>query len=545
MVSKNIIYKCFIGVIVAQSINIQAQTKTAPAVKPKIAAAAVNKPAAKPVDMDDPIAVANMKFEAKNYEDALADYLKLLEGNEKNAFYNFRVGACYVETNLDKLKAKTFIELAITEPNVDKSLLYYYAKSLTFHLEFDKATEQFKKYLATPAGKAMEKEVQHKIDRCQNGKELVKFPIAVTFENLGKEINSPFADYSPFISEGENFLMYNSLRPDNSVKKSDGKYASNVYISEVKDGKWQQGEDIGENVNTKEGDEEIVGVCADGNTLIFSFDNKEGKGDVFVGPKMDNQILKPFKVNPNINGAKSEESSASISPDGKTLYFSSNRPGGLGGFDIYRTRVLPNGEWGEAYNLGPDVNTALDDDFPNISLDGYTLYFSSKGHNSMGGYDIFKSEILPDTLNFGPAKNIGYPINTPFDDKNLCMSDKGRYGYMAALRKEGQGDLDVYRLIFKGVDAELTVVKGYLKVNKTDKIPANAMIEVFEAKSNNTFGQYKVNAQTGKYVMILPPGKYYIEVRSLGYKAHSEDLIILDKGSFVPTMEKDMNLLPE
>lgn len=130
------------------------------------------------------------------------------------------------------------------------------------------------------------------------------------------------------------------------MKKADGKYASNVYISEVKDGKWQQGDDIGETVNTKDGDEEIVGVCADGNTLIFSFDNKEGKGDVFVGPKMDNQILKPFKVNPNINSDKFEESSASISPDGKTLYFASNRPGGQGGFDIYRTRILPSGRMG-------------------------------------------------------------------------------------------------------------------------------------------------------------------------------------------------------
>lgn len=520
-----------------------AQTKTAPAAKPK--SATTSAAAAKVVDINDPVAVADMKFNAKNYEDALADYIKLLEGNEKNAFYNYRVGACYVETNVDKLKAKTFLELAATDAAVDKMFAYTYARALTFHLEFDKAIEQYKKFLASPSGKAMEKEVQHEIEMCQNAKELIKFPVAVTFENLGQEINSPFADYSPFISEGETFLMYNSQRPDNAVKKADGKYASNVYISSVKEGKWQQGEDIGETVNTKDGDEEIVGVCADGNTLIFSFDNKDGKGDVFVGPKMDNQILKPFKVNPNINSTKYEESSASISPDGKTLYFASNRPGGLGGFDIYRTRILPSGEWGEAYNLGPDVNTAFDEDFPNISLDGYTLYFSSKGHNSMGGYDVFKSEILPDTLNFGPPKNVGYPINTPFDDKNLCMSGKGRYGYMAALRKEGQGDLDVYRIVFKGVDAELTVVKGMLRVNKTDKIPANAMIEVFEAKSNNTFGQYKVNALTGKYVMILPPGKYYLEVRSQGYKAHSEELIILDKGSFVPSIEKDMNLLPE
>jgi hypothetical protein len=541
MMSKNIFITCLTATLFIHTAIAHAQTKTGGAVKAKAPVPAIPKS----LDMSDPVAVANMKFMAKNYEDALSDYLKLLEANEKNAFYNYRVGACYIETNVDKLKAKTFLELAANEPNVDKMFAFTFAKALTFHLEFDKAIEQYKKFMETPTGKAMEKAVQHEIEMCQNAKELVKSPIAVTFENLGKDINSPFADYSPFISEGEDFLMFNSQRPDNSVKKADGKYASNVYISSVKDGKWQLAEDIGETVNTKDGDEEIVGVCADGNTLIFSFDNKEGKGDVFVGPKMDNQILKPFKVNPNINSSNFEESSASISPDGKTLYFASNRAGGLGGFDIYRTRILPSGEWGEAYNLGPDVNTAYDEDFPNISIDGYTLYYSSKGHNSMGGYDIFKSEILPDTLNFGPAKNVGYPINTPFDDKNLCISGRGRYGYMAALRKEGLGDLDVYRVIFKGVDAELTVVKGVLKENKTDKVPANAMIEVFEAKSNNTFGQYKVNAQTGKYVMILPPGKYYLEVRAQGYKAHSEDLIILDKGSFVPSMQKDMNLLPE
>ncbi len=541
MMSKNIFITCFACSMFIQVASVNAQTKTNTPAKAKAPVAAT----AKAVDMSDPIAVADMKFNAKNFEDALGDYLKLLEGNEKNAFYNYRVGACYVETNVDKLKAKTFLELASSDANVDKMYSYTYAKALTFHLEFDKAIEQFKKFIATPAGKATEKQVLHEIEMCQNAKELIKSPVAVTFENLGTEINSPFADYSPFISEGEDFLMFNSQRPDNSVKKADGKYASNVYISSVKEGKWQQVDDIGETVNTKEGDEEIVGVCADGNTLIFSFDNLEGKGDVFIGPKMDNQIQKPLKVNPNINSSNYEESSASISPDGKTLYFSSNRPGGLGGFDIYRTRILPSGEWGEAYNLGPDVNSAYDEDFPNISLDGYTLFYSSKGHNSMGGYDIFKSEILPDTLNFGPAKNIGYPISTPFDDRNLCMSGKGRYGYMAALRKGGQGDLDVYRIIFKGVDAELTVVKGVLKVFKSDKIPANAMIEVFELKSNNTFGQYKVNPQTGKFIMILPPGAYSLDVMAPGYKTHSENITILDKGSFVPSMEINMNLLPE
>ncbi len=539
--SVKILYRCFVILFFTHLVLCQAQTTTT---KPKPHASAPAKPA-KPIDSNDPVAVADLKFNTGNFEDALVDYLKLLEGNEKNIFYNYRVGVCYIETNLDKKKAQTFLELAITEPNVDKKFYFYLGKAYTFNLEFDKAIEQYKKFLATPAGSGREKEIKREIEMCQNGKELIKYPVSVTFENLGKEINSPFADFSPFISEDENFLMYNSQRPDNAIKKPNGKYTSNVYISTVKDGKWQPSEEIGQSVNTTEGDEEIVGVCADGNTLIFSYDNKEGKGDIFVGPKMDDQILKPFKVNPNINNPKTEENSATISPDGRTLYFASNRPGGLGGFDIYRSKILPSGEWGEAFNLGPDVNTPYDEDFPNISLDGFTLYFSSKGHNSMGGYDIFKSEMLTDSLNFGAAKNIGSPINTPGDDQNLCMSKKGRYGYMAALRSEGLGDLDIYRITFNGVDAELTVVKGVVKENRTEKIPAGATIEVFETKSNNTFGQYKINATTGKFAMILPPGKYYVEVTAQGYKTHSEDLIILDKGSYVPTIEKNMFILPE
>ncbi|MCC6252058.1 MAG: PD40 domain-containing protein [Bacteroidia bacterium] len=537
---KNIIGTSFLAIFLLYGAYTHAQTKTPAAAKSQ-PASVKQTPAPNP---NDPVAVANYKFINKNYEEALGDYLKLLEGNEKNAFYNYRVGVCYVETNINKVKAKTFLEFAVTDPNVDKMQLYYYAKSLAFNLEFDKAIEQYNKFLATAAGKEMEKGVKREIEMCNNGKDLMKKTIPVTFENLGKEINSPFADYNPFISEDENFLMYNSQRPDNSKKRADGKYASNVYISAVKDGKWTAGEDIGENVNTVEGDEEIVGVCADGNTLIFYFDNKEGKGDIFVGPKMENEILKPYKLNTNINSVKYDESSATISPDGRTMYFASNRPGGLGGYDIYRARILPSGEWGEAYNLGPNVNTPYDDDFPNISLNGNTLYFSSKGHNSMGGYDVFKSEILEDSLNFSPAVNIGYPVNTPFDDKNLCMSGKGRYGYMAALRSEGLGDLDIYRITFKGVDPELSVVKGILSSN-TGKVPEGATIEVFESKSNNTFGQYKVNPSTGKYVMILPPGAYFIEVSAKGFKTHSENITILDKGSFVPVIEKDMRMLSE
>jgi tetratricopeptide (TPR) repeat protein len=492
-------------------------------------------------------ASAEQKFVAGNYDGALVEYLRLLETDSKNEIYNLRVAICYLETNIEKCKALPFLEFLGNQPKQTTGVQYYLGVAYSYCNKFDNAIEAYKKALAQTLPAGIEKaKIERRIEWASNAKELMRAPIPVAFENLGPNINSPFADYSPFISSDENFLMYNSNRPDESIMKSDGKYAANVYLSKVKEGKWQRAENIGEQVNTPEGDEEIVGVCADGNTLIYSFENKTVKGDILVGPKMEDEILVPFKVSPNIN-SDSVESAAAISPDGRVLYFASNRPGGLGGFDIYRSMILPNGEWGEAFNLGPNINTPFDENFPNISMNGRELYFSSMGHNSMGGYDIFKSELAEDGINFGKASNMGYPVNTAMDDRNLCMSQNGKYAYLSTIRKgkDSMGDLDIYRVVFKSVDGELTVIKGVV----SSSIPATKItacnIEVIEAKSNETYGTYKVNAANGKYVIVLPPGQYYLQIDGTGFKSLSENVNVLDKGSFVPLIEKNFTIQPK
>jgi hypothetical protein len=498
-----------------------------------------------PVWAQDLATEADKKFKAGNYDGALIDYLKLHEKDGKSELYNFRLGICYLETSIDKCKALPFLEYITTLPKFDPMGYYYQAQAYAQCLRFENAIDAYLKFLKQPqlpAGITKE-HIDRLMEMCQNGRDLMGKRVNVAFENLGPNINSPFADYSPFISAEETFLMYNSRRPDDAKLLPNGKYSANVYISSVKDGKWQKSEDIGTNVNTVDGDEEIIGVCADGNTLIFNFNNALGKDDIFVGPKLGNEILPPAKLNVNVNST-SAENGASISPDGRTLYFASNRPGGLGGFDIYRCKILPDGQWGEAYNLGPNINTPYDEDFPNISLDGQVLYFSSKGHNSMGGYDIFRADLLEDGIEFGPPVNMGYPVNTPMDDMNLCMSGKGRYGYMSTLRKDGLGDLDIYRITFNDVDPELTVVKGIVKSANPAKTVGAASVEVIDSKTNETFGYYKVNPNNGKYAIVLPPGKYYLQIDKEGFKSFSENITILDKGSYVPMIEKDITLYP-
>jgi hypothetical protein len=485
-------------------------------------------------------------FMFKNYPDALVEYLKRMGQFPKDNRLAFQVGLCYMYMNGDKSRAIPFLEPLALDPDKNPGIYFYLGKAYTYANKFDQALKYFNlaKEKATSPDADI-KTIDREIEMCNNAKDLMSKATDVNFENLGTKINTPYADYSPFISYDESFLIYNSRQEGDGVKQANGEFTSDVYISEVYMGDWQQGTNVGEVINTKAGDEQIMGVSADGLTLIFNYNQTggQGLGDIFVGPKFQNQILKPFKVNENIN-SKFFENSATISPDGKTLYFSSDRPGGFGGFDLYRSLILPNGEWSEALNLGPDINTAYDEDFPFLSMDGNVLYFASKGHNSMGGFDVFKSDFSEEKNQWGIPLNLGFPVNNAYDNNGICMSGKGRYGYVSAIRPEGKGDLDIYRVTFNTVDAELTVVKGVIGSGDGGNKLLNPTLTVLNASTNKVVGDYIPNPITNKYVVILPPGEYFLKVKCGGYQDYKEKISIMGKGSFVPSMEKNVTMLP-
>jgi hypothetical protein len=220
--------------------------------------------------------------------------------------------------------------------------------------------------------------------------------------------------------------------------------------------------------------------------------------------------------------------------EGKLIYFASNRKGGFGGTDIYSCQKLPNGKWSEAKNLGPKINTLLDEDFPNLSPDASTLYFSSKGHSSMGGYDIFKATLNESSTAFTDVKNIGYPVNTSYDDLNFRISKSGRYGYVSSLRGGGNGDYDIYRVSFNDVEMDHTVLIGDLVAKDTlNKIEfRDTFISVNNTITNEIVGNYLPNPSNGRFIIILPPGKYTVLVESPGFKDNKYPLEILDKVSY-------------
>ena len=267
----------------------------------------------------------------------------------------------------------------------------------------------------------------------------------LTFENLGKNINTEFADYFGFVPSDESFIVFNSKRSEAKQRNPDGNYNSSIYISKVKDGVFQKAKPMAPPINTTSGDAEVIGLSANGDVMLIYYNDFNGSDDIYIslGDK-NNNFKKPEPLPDNINSPKGTEIAASITADGGTIYFASYRSGGTGGTDIYVCKKLPTGVWGPAQNLGADINTNMNEDFPNISPDGKTLYFSSSGHTSMGGYDIFKAEWDEPSQKWVNVKNMGYPISSTDDDYNFRISKSGRFGYISSTRDKGFGDIDIY-----------------------------------------------------------------------------------------------------
>ena len=505
--------------------------------------------AQKAVVKADP-AVANQKFIDNNFEGALEEYLQLLEKEPENEKYNYRIGVCYLNTNINRKKAIPYFEALVhNHPRYEPDALYLLGRSYHFAYRFDdalKAYNQFKKDGKGSSGNL--KDVDREIQNCYNAKELMKFPLDVTFENLGKNINTQYDDYWPFIPSDESFLVFNSKRPDGgAVMEMNGDYASGVFVSKVSNGVFTKAKNIGPPINTSEGDEEVIGLSASGETMLLYYDNMQGVGDIYLAEADKKGNFKKADIlDQSINSVNGFEISAAITNDGMTIYFTSDRKGGLGGTDIWMSRKLPTGHWGEATNMGPEVNTDMDEDFPSVSPDGKTLYFSSKGHTSMGGYDIFKMEWDEVNQKWTNPKNLGYPINTPEDNMNFRISETGRFGYISAIRDEGFGNLDIYRVTFNNVEPKYSILKGRISsIDTLKKINySDVFITVINDKNQENIGNYVPNSNTGKYVIIVPPGVYSINVEMSGFQPYSFKQSVVDKSSFKTEIDREIKLLP-
>jgi len=493
---------------------------------------------------------ADAFFSQEDFDDALEAYLTLLDKYPDNELYNYRAGVCYLNTNIDKTKAIPYLEVSSHAKKHSPNALYLLARAYQYAYRFDDAIKTFGDFKTEGKGAPENiKDADVQIQYCMNAKELMKFPVNVTFENLGKNINSGYDDYYPFVPTDESFILFNSKREGVGKEKvSANNFTPSIYISYVKDGQFQPASAIGQPIDAVGKSEEIVGLSKEGDYMLFYYFKKDDFGSIYYSTDNGGKNFStPVPLPESINLKNQHQIAASITADGNTIYFASDRAGGMGGIDIYSCKKLPNGSWGTAQNVGPAVNTSSNEDFPNISPDGKTLYFSSQGHTGMGGYDIYKAT-WNDSLNqWGSVQNMGYPINTPDDDMNFRLSANGGYGYISQVRKGGLGGLDIYRIRFNDVEERYSVVKGLVSsADTTAKIKSfsDVMISVFVAKTNELYGNYIPNGTTGRYVMILPAGKYHASIQVDGFQEYKEDINIEDKGSFKTEIDQNLSLTP-
>jgi TPR repeat protein len=494
-----------------------------------------------PVKVYEP-ADAREHFQHNNFLMAMKVYRELLKTDPTNEEYNLNMGICYLQTNVNKAAAIPYLEKASKNPKSDPEVWYHLGRAYHYAHKFDEAIKAYTKYKQLSPKEGAKADRQ--IEMCDNGRQLVKFPVDVKFENLGKEVNSEFPDYYPFVSNDESILLFTSRKAGNvgNQMEVDGYYSSDIYMSQVKNGVWQKPRNIGPPINTRL-DEQVVGLTGDGNRMIVYIDHIDSLGNIYISEKKTS-FGKLVKLNNNVNSGL--ETAGAISPDGNIIFFASERDGGQGETDIYMARKLPNGQWALPQNLGPSINTRYREDFPRLADDGRTLYFSSQGHSSMGDFDVFKSVWDEENNSWSAPKNLGYPLNTADDDRQICITSDQRAAYVSRAREGGSGDLDLYRVTFNdGESSRYTIVTG--NVLTGDTTAAGRKVEAIITATNSQNPDdlpltFTPIPSSGKYVMALPPGKWVINIEATGFKPYVDTIILYDLGSFQPEMKKDFPL---
>ncbi|HTL82246.1 MAG TPA: hypothetical protein VL651_11100 [Bacteroidia bacterium] len=503
-----------------------------------------------PGNYKDNLLQGNQLIEEKNYPMALLYFTEAYKVDSTNANINYKMGIAYLYSYSDKKKALPYLRYAAKnvtrnydpyEPKIKQApenTFYYLAMAYHYNYQFDSAIMYFESWKAILGTKDPDatKDIDIRINWAKNAKDFMATPSPVTITNMGDSINGPTADYSPVISIDENTIIFTSRRY--GERGIDGEFYEDILISEKKpDGTWTAAHPISPYINTAT-NEASISLSTDGNTLFLYRD--DGGGDIYSSTFMNGGWMTPVPVGGDVN-TKYWETHACLSADQNTLYFVSDRPGGFGGRDIYRCVRLGNGKWSKALNLGPTVNTPEDEDAPFIHPDQKTLFFSSKGHKSMGGFDIFFTS-KDDSDKWIEPVNIGYPINTPDDDIFYCTSPDGKRSYFSSVRDGGYGEKDIYMAeIQQPVTEGLTLLKG--RVYNADGSPLTARVEIDVTNSNtgDPAGQYKPNAN-GKFTIILAAGATYQISYMVDDKEYSNEIIDVPAGSEFNVIDRAIDL---
>lgn len=484
-------------------------------------------------------------YDEKNYLLALPIYEQLYKNHPKEDFLRYIYGRCALYRSDKHGEALELLRRVYTKNKKVDNITYDLAKAYHYNNNLDSAMLMVDLFLTNkktrpedlPLGQQLKKYIY-------NAQYFLANPTLAKITNVGSVINSADEEYVPAINADESVLIYTYVGPKskggklNNLLQPDtyGEYREDIYISYKVNDAFSTPISL-DSINTISNDG-AISLSNDGQRLFVFRDDGDDHGDIYESFQLGEQFTRPQKLRGQVN-SYSWDGHCSLSPDGKTLFFSSERFGGLGGRDLYKASLLPDSTWGQVKNLGDSVNTAFDDDAPFMHPDGVTLYYSSKGKNSMGDFDIFAATLDAKDSVFRKVVNLGYPINSTGDDIYFVLSANNKVGYYSSGKKGGLGLKDIYKVdpAFKEPKPALYLVKGKVTF-EGNPVDANVRVSI-TSKNNLEFGAYPTNDLNGNYLVSLPAGNNY--KITVNYKDYPKQEMELDASTPNGYTEKIMD----
>ncbi len=458
-------------------------------------------------------AEGDMLFE--DYPEALPKYLSLLQMFPENFNLYYRIGQCYLNTPGEKDKSIPWLETAaghinpsyragrLRETGVPYDVLYMLANAYRIANDFDRALETYELFLREVDTEKYDTAlVRFQMQTCDNARIMMRKPVSVVDANLGGTINERFSEFNPVVSADEKTLLFTR----------ELQFYDAIFWSRKINGNWTDPVNLTPQLGVDQ-DYYTSSLSPDGRTLLmYRVDTYDG--NIYMSRLQGEAWSEVEKLNGNIN-TRYWESHATISSDGKKIYFTSNRKESIGGLDIFVSARDSSGHWGPAVNLGPGINTVYNEETPFLARNDSTLFFSSRGHFNMGGYDIFRSDLGEDGKWSTPV-NVGYPLNTTDDDLFFTPVGRGDRGFFARFADDGFGRMDLYSCdIYSDLNPRNFIVTGRAAVsNLLTEFPQP--VKVTAVNSNDAAKMIKAltNPVTGLYSLFLPHGTYNINYDS-------------------------------
>ncbi len=485
---------------------------------------------------------------AKKYGEAEKLLLKAVNADPEYVDAYMRLSTIYYkQKKVDKEKEMydKVVEVRPQFPEVYFNLGHWMMRQL----KYNEAITYFKKFLELKRGESkFIKTANLNIKICEFRSNSIEHPVPFKPINVGAGVNSDEDEYWPVLTADDNHLYFTrKLLVDSTIKIGYGQYNEDIFSSTLSGTTWGKAKPLPGFLNTKNRNEGAISISPDGNSLFFTIcsdDPSFGYGwcDIYYSVKRGGVWQKPRNIGPPIN-TRMKETQPSISYDGKTLYFSSNRKGTLGKLDIWKSSLQPNGSWGEPVNLGQNINTKGNEQSPFIHADDQTLYFSTDQKIGMGESDLFIAR-KNSRGDFVMVTNLGYPINTEKSEIALFVSAGGKKAFFASKKDGGQGGLDIYyfNLPNKFRPRPVCYLKGVVYDADT-KAKLGAKFELINLETGKIVMESTSDPKTGAFLVALPSvTDYAINVSKKGYLFYSENLPIKNVKS--TAYEHDVPLVP-